>query len=343
MSPFSRFVAVFATLLIAGGALPAQTPSPVSSDVTVLLGGENDVGIPLIRPTEFLLIDDRVIVLDEEEPFLRVVSLDGSALQLLGMSGGGPGEFRYGAAMAHSAASGQLVVFDPLNGRANIYHVGDSVAFVRGLSIALSVNSACFMGPRLFVATNTVDGIIHELRFTSNTLEVVRSFGRPVADHPASEMTLFRNFVADGSLACDAANGTIALASRLVGPMQLLSANTAEQRTVLPEDFFPLLFEVADSNGLRQKVPPSQEYDQVEALRIDAAGSMILSVARNARDANGDPGIASYRQITIPRTGPQTVSPRHSWMRIGIIDSTAVCYQRILYPTVATVRGERCP
>ena len=332
-------LAVFLCLLL--GVVPCSAESQATGKLVGTIGGPSGRGAVLERPQQVLVLGDRIIVIERSEPFLKVFDLDGRLRQSTGRNGAGPGEFRLIYTTAFDSRRRLLLAFDTPLGRVTHLALSDTLRFVASQALSLQVESACFMGPRLFASARASDGIIHELLGDGPELRVARGFGAASAQHPLTTNPLYQNYLVAGHLSCDASATALTLATSLTGFMHVIGAVNGAQRTVKIERFIPIDFS-ATGDVLSLATPKDGFYDEV--IGITSRGdTRVLTVGRTDSVHTGAGDYASYREIAVDRANGQRTLPASAWRFIDSSSGRAVCYRTDPEPEIVIVNGLRCP
>lgn len=329
------------TLFLMLGAITAVATAQPAGRVLSYIGGENGDGTALVNPQDILVLGDRIVVVERSEPFLQVFDFEGRLRQSTGGRGAGPREFRLVYATAYDPRRRRLLAFDAPLGRVTQFELADTLRFVSSQTVALQVESACFLGDRLFASNLTADGVIHELREAGRELSVVGSFGTATAPHPLSANPLYQQYVVSGHLACDAAAASLTLASKLTGFVHTFAPPGGAQRTSTIVRFAPLVFS-ASGAALTLGTPANGSYEAVVGIRAES-GTRIITVGKQDSLHSGPGDYATYRQVVVDRAGvQQTLAPTH-WRLVATSSGRAVCYRTDPEPEIAIVAGARCP
>ncbi len=267
--------------------------------------------------------------------------LDGRLRQTTGRNGAGPGEFRLIYTAAYDARRKRLLAFDTPLGRVTQLALSDTLSFVASQALSLQVESACFLGSRLFASAITPAGIIHELVGDGPELRVGRGMGAPSAPHPLASNRLYQNYLVAGHLFCDASTNSLTLATSLTGFVHVLAAEDGAQRTLALEQYNSISFS-AVGNSLQLANPVNGFYDEVIGIRL-LQDTRVLTVGRTDATHTGGGDYASYREVVIDRTNRQRVTPPGAWRLVEVVTDRAVCYRTEPEPEIVIVRGVRCP
>lgn len=324
-----------------GVTVSAAAGQGEANQVIATIGGPESVGAMLELPSEILVLNHRIVVVEGAAPFLKVFDLDGRPLQSLGRNGSGPGELRHVAATAFNPTSNELLVFDARLGRVSRFDVGDTLTFLSSQLLEPQFQGACFIGDRLFGTTHSNDRLVHELARDGLVVQVIRRFGAISTDHPLHENGVFRGYLGMGPAACDADSHSVTLASTQVGVAHVVSLVDGTQRTIALDGFVPIVM-TALPGALQFEAPPSGSFDQVLAVRV-GDGVMVFTVGRTDREYQGAGDYATYREIILDRAGRQRVGPMSAWRTIRSTADRTVCYRSSPEPEIAIVRGGVCP
>ena len=324
---------------LAGTALGQATSS---TKPEVVIGGEHGLGGELVGPQTVLLYGQSLLVLEREAPFLKLFTLaNGRLRQSVGRLGSGPGEFRSPSALAVDTQGRQLIVFDPANGRATTFRLGDTLTLDGTRSVPLHVEDACFADRRLYVLGLHEGHLVHELASGASELRKVRSIGRPAVNHPLADHPMFQDRVAQGVILCKESASQVIIGSLSVGSIHVLDLVRGQQATFMLQGFIPLRFE-AVPNGLRQSLPAGGQFDEVVGLHW-AAGGVRVVTGRGNLAHHGRDDYLQYSETLLSLTGDQRIVGRTRWREIGRYRDRTICYQATDYPTVAVFRTSRCP
>ena len=307
----------------------------------VSIGGAKSSGAVLEMPRSILVARDRIIVIEKSAPFFKVFDFRGRLLQTTGRFGAGPGEYRLAAASIVDTAHSQILVFDTPLGRVTRLSLRDTLEFVSSQSLSLQVESACFLGSRLFASVLTAEGMIHELSGVGPELRVARSFGVARANHALTGNSLFQNYLADGHLSCDEATGRVVLASKLTGYVHQFEVRTGTQVTVPIESFQPIVFGII-GNGLQLATPPSRSYEEVLAVRRTST-ELVLDLGRTSDEHNGAGDYAGYREVRLGGSAQKASARLTRWRFVGAANRRAVCYTTRPEPEIIIAAGPTCP
>jgi hypothetical protein len=106
-----KYAHVASALVITAQVALGQTPTkPVA-----VIGGDRGGRIELENPNDILTIGNRIVVLDANEPFLKVFDFDGKAIQATVKKGSGPGEISAARRFTADSATGRVYVIDVMN------------------------------------------------------------------------------------------------------------------------------------------------------------------------------------------------------------------------------------
>jgi hypothetical protein len=138
------------------------------------------------------------------------------------------------------------------------YLAEDTLRFSRALPTdVVNMVDLCVLRGRLFGLARSGNRLLRELIESGGRLAVRKSFGLLRSSHPLAAHPILQSYVADGRMFCDDTTTKIYVASRLLGEIHVIHADTEEQQTVAIHDFRPIQLETVKGRGLSLGMPAS--------------------------------------------------------------------------------------
>jgi hypothetical protein len=189
----------------------------------------------------------QIVILDAMNSRLRLFDTSGWFLSEFGTRGAGPGEFFSPVALGVSPDQ-EVLVLDRSNRRISVFDSGsDSLVLIQEVPVPFPASDFCFIGPRLFLAGNYENHLIHEV---TSSGDILRSFGELVEKDP-----LLRAISGVGHLACSREAGAIAWVPRTIASFRVFST----EGDVILETAIPEYAEtnyLTDGVSFRPELPP---------------------------------------------------------------------------------------
>jgi hypothetical protein len=232
-----------------------------------------------------------------------------------------------------------LYVVDPANARLTEYVVSDTLILARTVATdVVNLRDVCFLRGRMFGISGSLTHLLDELALSGGRLTSHRQLGIPQTNHPLAAHPLLKWRASDGPLYCDGTTGTIWVASRLLGEVHVVSAETGDQETVPINTFHPIRLEAGASGALTMSAPSDGFYEGLTSLVPSRSGVGVV-IGRYGKDDE----ITAYQLVEMSAKGDQGSRIAQLWQQVGVLNQGVVCTVNNPYPTVALFRGERCP
>lgn len=276
MAIASRLLLVW-VLSIAADTLVAQTPATPRLEEQLVGGvGWNVLGT-IGEFDTFGSIDgievvggDRVVVLDRMNSRVSLFTMSGVHLARYGKTGGGPGEFSRPSAISVTLDS-EVLVLDPGNGRLSVLGIQDDSLFLsEEIRLPFAAMGLCAAGSRVFLLGHHDGHLIHDFERNGT---VSRSYV-PVGGRDAFEVALLSN----GRLACSEERRQVALASRMLGHLEVLSIDESSVLEVSIPNYVETIYH-RHGNAIRPAPPPDGYAHETTGLNW-LGRTVIVQVSR---------------------------------------------------------------
>ena len=327
-------------MLVAAQCALAQTaPRPVA-----VIGGDANGGIQLENPRDIRVIGDRIIVLDANEPFLKLFDFTGKQLQRTVKKGGGPGEIVAVRTIVPDSAAHRVYLIDVASRRANAYSLKDTLLFETSLAVPSHVEDACVVGNHLFVMGMFGSHMIHELEPKNGQYDFVRSFAVARANPELDANPLFQNQISVGHLVCDVPRQRVVAVSAYAGVAQIVDLRTLAQRTLKLDGLGALWFKEETSGGragLTQGLPPGG-FDNVSGASVTPDGVRLL--ADHFGPGNRPPeDFVSVSEWFVLANGTLRKGTVSRQREVGRSGNRVACFVGSPLPTIEIYQATRCP
>lgn len=329
-----RYLRLLLLISLSAAPLLAQ-----SSSVAVI-GGEESTGAELGNFVKVLALQDHIIVLERDAPFIRVFDANGQPRQSLGRLGSGPGEYRAPTWLSWDSHARRVLVVDASNARVTSYALGDTLASPLFLTLEnIGIRRVCRVGESLYGFDRIAPQLVRELIIREDRLVSVRTFGDRVTRHPLGKHRLVLSRVNDGPLHCDERTGTVFVGSRMLGEIQEIELRSGRQTTTTLEGFKgPALSIVDEGTALRQQVPESG-MDMLDNILGGPEGLLVIIGKWRLQQGSSVP--VAY-EIARLRNGLAMDRRTGSSMPVGYTRRGVVCARMDPVPTILLPSGRSC-
>jgi hypothetical protein len=214
--------------------------------------------------------DGRFAVLDVRRNIVSIFSSQGIPLATAGRPGRGPGELAVPVAVSTGDDS-TLYVLDKGNRRISIYHTrNDAADLADEIPLANDTEDACVIGTDIFLLSPSDSTLITKI--DGQTGLVTSRFGAPMITGAG----LAQSTLAQGLLACDAASGSVAFASRLLGEIRLYSTEgSLRWRSSLP-DFHRIIALELPNGAVSMRRPDDAPNDYLATLTFPGRERLLV-------------------------------------------------------------------
>lgn len=305
------------------------------------IGGPDAVGTEMGRIQKVLVLPHLLVVLESDQPFLKVFDHNGRLVQSTGRSGGGPGEFRRPSTISFDARTRELAVVDGTNLRVTVYPVSDTLLRPRLLRIEeVSTRGICVLGLHTFSVAEKATTMLRELVMSEDHLDIVRRFGTARSLHELGKYPAVTN-QAGGMLWCDTSQQRLIVGSPVLGEVHVVAPSGEPHRTYSLPDFKGLEIGI-DQGNLFSRRPNAGHYDLFVDL-VDVDGTVSAVVKRWSTGASGPPRLEGYVLMPIDSLDRALTPLLMAWRPVGRIGRGVLCAQDDPIPVISLFASSVCP
>lgn len=340
----SRLASILATVFARVAAMALLVPTPsYAQTVRWVVGGTEGKHVELAANPNAVRLGDRTVIVNGEAPYFLLVSANGEVLDRLGLSGGGPQEFRRPLVIPVGGSADALLVYDAPNARLTHIAVGDRLHVVAERTMqAEAVRGLCSAPGTLTALVQSSEFVLVELNESVAPVRPRRRFGVPFTRSELAEYPQVLSLAGSGHLACSPAGDLLAVVSGMLGEVALFNRE-GQQIGFLPIPKFVSGRIAVRDGGLSLSFPPAG-YDLPIDLFSTGQSTFQLVVAHYRRDSSGHVERRLFSLFEIETPSLRILNHRESrWRPVKGHGKTTVCIQDEPIPTIVAVEGAECP
>lgn len=344
----SRAIEYLVALAISlcGCSGPESSPEPITGRFEVQgpvyeigSSGADESQLYFGDATDAILLpgDSVLLVLDNIQKNLSLVSVSGERLFTVGRSGGGPEEFRHADGLALLGSTAW--VLDRGNGRMALWELqGDTIAFERVIPLPLEPEKGgiCVTANEAFLYGGRVGSPIHRFDHEGNHQASIGSLFGDERMEP-----VLRGASSSGPFRCDAAQDEILVSSRLLGVIRShdRSGELRWERQI--PTFARVEMSTTERGGYRFSTPSEPNEDGVADLLVTiwtVDGIVGVQEASDVR-RNSDRDLVDVRTTILDRATGEVMHRTQELPHIKhVIGDWAVSLVNDPYPVIRLYR-----